>query len=62
MAAALSRRKGVIQKSTQIEGSNGVVEGDHEGEGEFPGMERLPVQRGSVVIWDCAKAEGESEA
>ncbi|CAM9142997.1 unnamed protein product [Laminaria digitata] len=29
-----------------------------EGEGVFPGMERLSVPRGSVMVWDNAQAEG----
>lgn len=29
-----------------------------EGEGVFPGMERLSMPRGSVMVWDNAQAEG----
>ena len=29
-----------------------------EAEGDFPGMERFSVPRGSVMVWDNAQAEG----
>lgn len=29
-----------------------------EAEGDFPGMEKLSVPRGSVMVWDNAQAEG----